>query len=722
MMLQQNILIVDDHPENLVALEAILENEDRNLVKANSGQEALTLAVKMEFALVLLDVQMPDMDGFEVASLMRKHKKTRSIPIIFVTAINKDQQYVFKGYEAGAVDYLFKPLDPVILEHKVKFFLELDFKTKQLQRRIDEVMRLKEDNDLLLKSVGEAVIGVDTAGEITFVNPAATKIFNSPIDSILGKNISSILSYDDSGDLPFLWPKSQTYLTCSEGNTDKVDENIYGIKNDGVFPAEFIATPISKPDCPFSGAVFALRDITQRKEAEKQLVHSARYDQLTGLVNRSYFEQVLDHALARARRSGSLVGLMFLDLDHFKQVNDTFGHGVGDSLLQQVATRLKHCVRDVDTLCRLGGDEFTLILESIHEQEDIICIAEKLLTQLTKRFDIPEGDSVHEIYIGASIGLAAYPYSANDVASLLKRADIAMYQAKKGGRNTYQVYSRHMETQINRTIEIENRLRSAIKNEEFVLHYQPQVDSNSGLIIGVEALVRWEPEDQPAIYPDEFIPIAEESGLIVELGYWILAKACHDIKVITENHKHLQTISVNLSVRQLIDRDICEGVSTIIKDSGIDPAVLNLEITESLVMDDPEEKIAKLEAIKRLGPSISVDDFGTGYSSLSYIKRLPINTLKIDRVFVSDIGLDHQGEAIIKTIISMAQSLSLRIVAEGVETVEQLHFLQEHNCSIIQGYYYSRPVPLNDFLKLQETIIQSANDDHISSSSSGFAG
>lgn len=274
---------------------------------------------------------------------------------------------------------------------------------------------------------------------------------------------------------------------------------------------------------------------------------------------------------------------------------------------------------------------------------------------------------------------------------------------------------------MRRTLEIESRLRVAIEQEEFVLHYQPQVDSDTGHIVGVEALVRWEPEGQPPIFPDEFIPIAEESGLIVELGYWILAKACIDAQTIQENCETPLSVSVNLSVRQLINHDICHGVAAIIKDSGIDPTLLNLEITESMVMENPEEKIAKLHAMKNLGVSISVDDFGTGYSSLSYIKQLPINTLKIDRVFVNDIGIDPQGEAITKTIINMAQSLDLKVVAEGVETIEQLTFLQDHHCSVIQGYYYSKPVPLQDFINLQKTGFSSANDDLINVSSNSAA-
>lgn len=713
-MLKQNILLVDDHPENLIALEAVLEAPDRNLVKAYSGQDALGLALKMDFALVLLDVQMPEMDGFEVASWMRKNKRTRSIPIIFVTAINKDQQYIFKGYESGAIDYLFKPVDPIILTHKVSFFLELDEKNRLLQNRIDEIIRLKETNELLLKSVGEALIGVDVSGNITFANPAASEVFNVPADNLLQQNISSLLAYDDTDENPFVWQESATFLKCSQGITDKKDFNIYGLRDKRTFPVEFIATPISKSGESLSGAVFALRDITQRREIEEKLIYSARYDPLTGLVNRNYFEQMLENSLARARRNDDMVGLIFLDLDHFKEVNDTLGHNVGDVLLKEVALRLKSCIREVDTLCRLGGDEFTLILEAIHEEENIVTVATKLLKKLAERFFINVSNTVYEVHVGASIGLASFPDSADTVPSLLKCADIAMYQAKSLGRNNYQVYNSHMEAKVRRTLELENNLRAGIQNKEFVLHYQPQVDLRTGHIVGVEALVRWAPPNGPMISPAEFIPIAEESGLIVELGFWILKKACEDIAVIQSNSAIPVTVSVNLSIRQLISNDITSVVKSIVDDSNIDPSLLNLEITESMVMDNPEEKIARLNELRKLGLSISVDDFGTGYSSLTYIKRLPISALKIDRAFIEYIGNDAQGETIVRTIISMADNLNLKVVAEGVETREQLQFLALNNCPVIQGFYFSKPLPLTQFLELQKTGFPPANDDRMS--------
>ena len=711
-MNQQNILIVDDHPENLVALEAILEAPDRNLIKAYSGNEALGLVLKMDFALVLLDVQMPEMDGFEVASLMHQNKNTRSIPIIFVTAINKDQKFVFKGYESGAIDYLFKPLNETILEHKVTFFLELDAKNKLLQQRYDELTKLKEDNELLLKSVGEAVIGIDRNGDITFLNPAAFTIFDKTPDELSTFNISSLLFYDDKLESPLIWQESATYTHCMNGNSDKRDQNIYGIREGQSFPIEFIATPIVRAGSCCGGAVFALRDITQRRDIEKKLLHSARYDALTGLANRNYFDQILNNAISRAKRNGTLVGLMFMDLDRFKQVNDSLGHPVGDLLLQEVATRLSACTRDGDTLCRLGGDEFTLILETPYEPDDIIIVANKILDELSKKFHLMENNNAHEVHVGGSIGIACYPQSADSATALIKCADIAMYQAKTLGRNNCQIYSSSMEADNKRTIELEGLLRKGIEKEEFYLLYQPQVDSRTGQVIGVEALVRWQPEGHAIISPTEFIPLAEESGFIVPLGHWILDKACTDVSDMCKStNKPPCTLSVNLSMRQLVSNNITQSIESIIQSTGIPPALLNLEITESMVMDDPEEKISKLNFLKRSGLSISVDDFGTGYSSLSYIKRLPIDTLKIDRIFVNDIGVDIQGESIIKAIIGMAHSLNLKIIAEGVETGEQLSFLQKHGCFIIQGYFYSKPIPLDELLILQETGFPAANDD-----------
>lgn len=701
---KQNILLVDDRTENLIALEAILEAPDRNLVRASSGNEALATVLKRDFSLVLLDVQMPDMDGFEVAELMRKNKKIRSIPIIFVTAISKEQKYVFKGYECGAVDYLFKPLDPHILTSKVNFFLELDNKNRELERRYYEVIKLKEDNEILLKSVGEGVVGLNEKGLITFVNPAANKIFDAEDKALIGTDIAELLFHDEHREYPFKWQQTPACEQCVKGESYKQDDGVYGVCKDRVFPIEYIATPIIRKSKQTNGAVLALQDITQRKQTEMQLFYSARYDTLTGLANRDLFEKVLHQAIARAQRNNTYVGLMFLDLDRFKQVNDTLGHNVGDLLLQEVAQRLSQCVRESDTISRLGGDEFTFVIESIHDPAHINIVAEKILETLGNKFYLVEEDAEHEVIIGASIGIVNYPNSAEDVNSLLKCADIAMYHAKNLGRNNYQIYSANMQEEISSSLSLENKLRNGLENQEFKLLYQPQIDIDEGRIIGVEALIRWQPKGEDVVLPEIFIPLAEESGLIVPLGEWLLEEACHQAAKINALNLTPEplSMSVNLSVRQLVNQDIQKTLMKALQTTGLDPCYLNLEITESMVMDNAEEKIHALEEMRNTGLKISIDDFGTGYSSLAYVKDLPIDALKIDRVFVQDIGIDHQCEAIINAILGIGKSLDLEVVAEGVESLEQLTFLKEHGCHAVQGFYYSKPLEADELINILE--------------------
>ena len=697
-MEKQNILLVDDRPENLIALEAILEGPARTLVSVNSGNAALHALLKDDFALVLLDVQMPEMDGFEVAELMRQSQSAKTVPIIFVTAINKEQKYVFKGYEKGAVDYLFKPLDPYIITSKVNFFLELDKKSKLLERRLEEVRKLKDDNELILKSVGEGVVGLDRQGRVTFVNPAATRMLAQDSEKLILSSISDWFSTDELGVEPFDWLSSRAYEQCLLGDSFHQDDCVFAQRGEEYFPVEYIATPIIQKDDEYSGAVVAFQDITLRKRTERQLIHSAQYDALTGLVNRSLFEKILQRAIARAKRAEHCVSLMFLDLDRFKQVNDSLGHNVGDLLLQEVAKRLQSCTREVDTVSRLGGDEFTIIIEGVNYPDSAAVVAKKVLGQLSSKFLLTEGACEYEVIVGASIGIVNYPDSGEDVTSLLKCADIAMYHAKSEGRNNYQFFTADMQKRISRNIDMENRLRTALENNEFTLVYQPQVDIDSGEIVGVEALLRWQIEGGESIPPDQFIPLAEETGLIVPIGEWITYEACRQISIWNEARytENPLTISVNLSVRQLCDRKLIKVIRNIIRETGIKPQWLVLEITESMVMDSPEEKIRILDELQNLGISIAIDDFGTGYSSLSYVRKLPIDILKVDREFIKDINLDRNGEAIIRAILALSKSLGLKVVAEGVEEASQVAFLKDIGCDFVQGFFYSKPLSVID--------------------------
>lgn len=449
-MAKQNILMVDDQPGNLVALEALLGSPERNLISAKNGNDALSLLLKHDFSLVLLDVQMPGMDGFEVAELMRTNKKSRSIPIIFLTAINKEQKFVFKGYDSGAVDYLFKPIEPMILKSKVQFFLELDQKTRELEDTLVEVSRLKEYNQLLLESVGEGILSLDMDGKVTFVNPAAARLLHVEPESLIGDSIENIIFVSAGGAKKLHWSESNMYQHCCKGEKYQDEDEVYCKRDRKLFPISYTASPIRSKTQVCSGVVVMFQDITTRKEHERQLIYLSQYDGLTGLPNRYLFEHRLRQAVERADLEGHSAALLYLDLDLFKEVNDTHGHAAGDLLLKSVADRLRNCVRQVDTVCRLSGDEFTVILEGINKAEDVAKLAEKICKSLGATFDLKDRHMLLDVHIGVSIGIALYPDVAENVDSLLRCADEAMYLAKSNGRSTYAYYQSGQDLAANR--------------------------------------------------------------------------------------------------------------------------------------------------------------------------------------------------------------------------------------------------------------------------------
>ena len=429
-------------------------------------------------------------------------------------------------------------------------------------------------------------------------------------------------------------------------------------------------------------------DISERKRVQEQLIHLAHHDSLTSLPNRELFYDRLGHALDRARRRNWIVGVLFIDLDRFKVVNDTLGHNVGDQLLRQVAPRLAQCVRAEDTVGRLGGDEFAIILTELVRIDDAGVVAQKIIAMLAEPFDV-EG---HEVFTTASIGIATYPGDADTGAILIKHADVAMYRAKAQGKNNYQFYSAAMNTQTAERLQLENLLRYAIQRNEFVLHYQPKADLRTGRITGVEALLRWQRPGGALVPPGDFIPLLEESGLIVAAGEWVLRAACAQIRAWLEGGLTPVPVAVNLSARQFHQQNICEMVTNTLREFGIAPHLLELEITEGAAMHDADGTTATLRSLKALGVHIAIDDFGTGYSSLGYLKRFPIDSLKIDRSFVTDLPDDQDDASIAQAVITMAHALRLKVIAEGVENEAQLEFLAANGCDEMQGYYFSRPL------------------------------
>ncbi len=437
-----------------------------------------------------------------------------------------------------------------------------------------------------------------------------------------------------------------------------------------------------------SFALDAMDRETQRRQAEERLAFLAQYDVLTGLPNRSLFRDRLLHALARAKRSGALVGLMFFDLDRFKQINDTLGHATGDTVLQAVAARLREHLREVDTISRLGGDEFTLIVEGATDADHFIPVAEKIRSALASPITV-DG---HEIFVSTSIGVTVYPRDAEDVDELLKNADIAMYRAKRDGRDTYLFYAPEMAAQTHEHLYLEGELRHALERSEFVLYYQPTMEVSSGRIVGVEALIRWN-SNAGWCLAGEFIPIAEETGIILDIGAWVLREACAQGVAWQAMGLPPMQLNVNLAARQFVQQDLLETVGRILRDTGLPPRFLELEITESTIMHQGEGVIDTLTRLNQLGVRIAIDDFGTGYSSLAYLKRFPVQDLKVDKSFVRDITSDPDDAAIVRAVIAMARSLGLRVIAEGVETELQLAFLRELKCDVFQGYLLSHPLP-----------------------------
>ncbi|MDW7645994.1 MAG: EAL domain-containing protein [Desulfuromonadales bacterium] len=452
--------------------------------------------------------------------------------------------------------------------------------------------------------------------------------------------------------------------------------------------------PWHAADGSVGGIVIFSEDITERKIYEEKLMHLATHDELTGLANRPLLLDRLEQSLHYARRSGCLVGVLLFDLDRFKVINDSLGHAFGDKLLCSLAKRLMQLVREADTVARLGGDEFVILLAEVAEPEDVGLVASKILQHLAKPFWVDN----REILVTASLGISLYPKDSDEGATLIRNADMAMYRAKKNKRNSFAFYSPEMNQRILETLELEGGLRQALERKEFCLHYQPQVDLGSGHIVGCEALVRWQHPQRGMVPPDNFIPLAEETGLIVPLGTWVLRESCRQAREWQEQGLSGLSVAVNISGRQFREPDFVATVERVLQESGLEPQFLELEITESVMMENVESAIMTWADLKLLGVSLAIDDFGTGYSSLSYLKQFPIHSLKIDRSFVCDIVTDSNDAAIASSVIALAHTMGLKVVGEGIETEEQLQFLKEKGCNMGQGYLFSRPLPAEEIV------------------------
>jgi diguanylate cyclase (GGDEF)-like protein/PAS domain S-box-containing protein len=560
------------------------------------------------------------------------------------------------------------------------------------RREAEEQLRIAA---AVFETSGEGIVVTDHNNHIIAVNPGFTSITGYRPDEVLGQS-PSILS---SG-----WHDADYYnkMWKSLRENNRWDGEIWNRNKHGAIYPEWLSLTVVRDE---RGEVIqhiaVFSDITRRKRDEEKIRWQANYDPVTGLPNRTLFQERFSASISSSHREGWITALLFIDLDHFKTVNDTRGHAVGDWLLQEVAGRLASCIREADTVARLGGDEFTVVLQDVRGADDAAMMAQKIVTNLSEPFFAEGGD----IFIGASIGITLYPDDAEEAEILLRNADLAMYRAKEAGRNGYRFFTQSMNEQIQERTRLEDAMRYALQRDEFSLEFQPIIDSRSGEVVRAEALVRWLHPTKGRISPLEFISIAEESGLIAQLGWWILEQACR-AAVEWMQRGFATGISVNVSARQIQLGLNVEDIVSLLQELSLPPQHLTLEITESLLLEDTDKTLAWLSRVRAAGVKLSVDDFGTGFSSLSYLKRFPVNSLKIDQGFVRDVTHDTEDAALIRAIIKMAETFGLDVIAEGVEYAEQLAFLQQHGCHLIQGYYFSRPLlqkAFVDFLKCRES-------------------
>lgn len=636
---------------------------------------------------IIVDLSLPDSQG--VATFDQLFAVAPHVPILTLSDGDKDNALSVEAVQRGAQGYLTKGyfisnLVPQVMRNLI-------------QRKSVEASLYKEKAraEIALNSIGDAVICTDISGNIDYLNVAAEAMTGWLRKEAEGLPISEVFRIINGITRQKDQHPVERVLQTDEAMGLNADTVM--IRRDGSEVAiEDSVSPIHDWDGKLTGAVIVFHDVSQAREMTQKMAHLAHHDFLTSLPNRLLLNDRISQAITSAQRSGTHLALLFLDLDHFKHINDSLGHATGDRLLQLVTQRLNACVRVSDTVSRQGGDEFVILLTGGHHGEDVTLIADKILADMALPYFIGN----NELHVTTSIGISVYPEDGDDAETLIKNADTAMYHAKEKGRNGYQFFSSEMNARAVERQAIEALLRVALENEEFVLHYQPKVNLETGLITGAEALLRLKRGPLSLMMPDRFVPVAEDSGLIVPIGNWVLREACMQTSRWMNEGLMPGTIAVNISTLEFRKHNFVEGIRAILEESGLPAELLQLEVTETVLMHEINTSVAILQELKSMGVLIAVDDFGTGYSSLGYLQKFPIDILKIDRSFVHDIGSVNGDGIIVSAVIGMGNSLKLKVVAEGVENQEQLDFLKALNCEEGQGYVLSPPLGAAQFATL----------------------
>ncbi len=682
-----SILIIDDDDVDRMSVRRFLKSAGfaLSVTEADDGSSGLELLKQQIFDCAFLDYFLPDSDGLSI--LKQAREAGIHTPIIMLTG-HGDERLAVEMMQAGASDYLPKgQMSADSLSHALNSAMRMHQLEQEHARAEAELNASNKRIVDILESISDAFFALDEEWRFTYLNQQAERLLQAKRESLLKHDLNEML--------PNLadWFKEAMEKAMLE-KTAVTGEGRY----------ELLGKWLEAQVYPGNeGISVYFRDITERKQAEERLNYLANYDALTDLPNRVLLIDRLEQALTRAPWHDRSVAVLFCDLDRFKVVNDTLGHNVGDQLLKTVASRFNDCLRSGDTVARLGGDEFVMLLSDMAKPDDICKIAQKIIDRISKPL-ILEG---HEVFVTASIGISLFPDDGRDANALLKHADIAMYRAKEKGKNNFQLYSRALDARTADRLTLESALRRGLEKGELCAYFQPQVDLKTNKIIGAEALIRWQHPEMGLVSPADFLPIAEETGLIAAIDQWILHCACEQNKHWRDIGLPAMRVAVNMSDRLFHQPDLEHIIADILEQTGLPADGLELELTEAVVMHDVEQALKTLNALREMGIKLSIDDFGTGYSSLSYLKRYPIHTVKVDRSFVRDITTDPGDAAIIEAIIAMSHKLKLNVVAEGVETTEQQAFLLQQHCDVMQGFLFSRPLPASEFIELVNSHTQS---------------
>ena len=691
------LLIQDDPSDAKVIREALDSSSDGSfrvewVRRCSEGLERLASEGKPEkqaadpIAALLVDLFLPDSQGIETFD--RLFSVAPQIPILVLSA-SQDEDVAKLAVQHGAQDYLLKArLDAYLLPKAVTCMIE--------RAAIAETLFEEQERaQVTLNSIGDAVMSTDVQGHVTYLNAVAESMTGWSREDAAGRPFEEVFRIVDA--TTHEAAPNPMALAIRENKTVGLTLNCLLIRRDGVEAAiEDSAAPIHDRRGQVTGAVIVFHDVSTARALSLRMSYLAQHDSLTDLPNRILLNDRLAQAIALAHRHRHKLALLFLDVDRLKHINDSLGHAIGDRLLQSVAQRMLACVRSSDTVSRRGGDEFVILLSELTHEQDAAVGADKILLALRAPHRIDQ----HDLHVTGSIGIATYPDDGTEAEILLKNADSAMYHAKENGRDHYQFFKPDMNVRAIERQSLESGLRHAIERQQLVLHYQPKFNLETGAIIGVEALIRWHHPQHGLVPPAQFIPIAEESGLIVPIGRWVLREACRQARAWQDAGLPPTSMAINISAVELRAKDFVAGVRAILAETGLESHYLELELTETFLMQDSTSTAAVLEALKDMGVQLALDDFGTGYSSLTYLRRFPIDSLKIDQSFVRELTTDADDASIVSAMISMGKSLQMRVVAEGVQTSEQLAFLQECGCPEGQGYYFSRPVAAGEFALL----------------------